>query len=68
MSEPEPTLHEALAAVGWSSAPTAHPPGCRMVFDADGAVVGSMTASATWAILRDRGLHPDQRSTEGTKP
>lgn len=51
-----PTLHEALAAVGWSSRPRTEPNRGRDVYDASGAHVGALSASATWELLRERGL------------
>ena len=56
----EPTLHEALAAIGWSSRAATELDGlrmnCRLVFDATGAEVGWLSAGETWEMLRERGL------------
>lgn len=55
MIDHDATLHEALASLGWFSRPSpVH--SCRLVFDDACALVGTMTASATWALLRERGL------------
>lgn len=69
MTATEPTLHQALAAVGWRSEPAPEGPGHgRLVYDADGLLVGAldqdgtpmapgpMTAGLAWAVLRSRGL------------
>ena len=45
------SLHEALAARGWSSAPVPTPPGTRTVYDGSGAARGSVTAREAWALL-----------------
>jgi len=49
------TLHETLAALGWSSRPSSVY-SCRLVYDESAALVGTLTAGATWALLRSRGL------------
>jgi len=58
MTTVEPTLHQALAAVGWRSEPL--PPGSisqgRFVFDETGESLGAMTAGEVWKMLRERGL------------
>ena len=52
----EHTLHEQLAALGWSSRPSTSGLAGREVYDDRGAHVGRLTASETWALLRSRGL------------
>lgn len=57
----EPTLHQALEAVGWRSEPRPDGGSGRLVFDDAGQLVstdpsGAMTAGAVWRALRERGL------------
>ena len=53
MSASEPTLHEALAALGWTSTESAKFQK-RDVFNEDGELVGSFTAHETWDFLKQR--------------
>lgn len=50
-----PTLHEDLAAIGWTSTPGSNAIGQgRNVYDEDGTLIGQLTASETWDLLRTR--------------
>jgi hypothetical protein len=51
----EPTLHETLAELGWSSEDVPEIRG-RRVRCAQGHVVGVLSAAMVWAELRARGL------------
>ena len=56
MADTEHTLHEQLAALGWSSRPSTSGLAGREVYDDRGAHVGRLTAGETWTLLRSRGL------------
>lgn len=51
----EPTLHEQLAELGWSSEEVPEVRGRRVRCD-KGHVLGVLSAAGTWAELRARGL------------
>jgi hypothetical protein len=55
--EPEPTLAEVLARLGWTTSPRRNHLGQgKAVTDADGNDLGDLTAGDTWRVLRERGL------------
>jgi hypothetical protein len=53
MSQEQPTLHEALRALGWRSAKERDEQR-RTVYDTCGRTVGSFTAAELWAYLETR--------------
>lgn len=55
-----PTLHEALASLGWSSSESSGHKSGRAVRCVRGHDLGTLTAGETWAELRARGLVDDQ--------
>jgi hypothetical protein len=58
-----PTLNDVLASLGWRTEARHNALGQgKHVFDADGNDLGDMTASETWKLLRERGLHPKKES------
>lgn len=46
----DPSLNEALAAIGWTSAPARF--GVREIYDDQGRALGRMTASDAFAAVR----------------
>ena len=49
----EPTLNAALAAIGWTALPASF--GRRRIVDEAGDVLGDITASTLWAVLKAEG-------------
>jgi hypothetical protein len=55
-SKDGPTLHEALAAIGWRSEKGHENANGRVVYTASGECLGQVTAGDVWDLLRERGL------------